>query len=580
MKDELLIEKFTLLNAIKYKGKAELNSTLGAIIQSNPNEFKTRIPEIRSILEKMIKIVNRMTIEEQRSRLLEIDPNSLKEEPKQKKEIKIDLPNLERFKEVVLRLAPYPSGPLHIGNSRMVVLNDYCAKKYKGKLFLVFDDTIGSVTKIIDPEAYDSIPEGLDFLGVKIHKTFYKSDRLSLFYKYAKDIILKKKAYVCTCDGRKWRETYKVSKRNCPCRALSIEENISRWEKMLDGTFPEQGAVVRLITSMEDPDPAIRDPVMLRIAEREHPRVGTKYRVWPLLEFSWGIDDHELGISHIIRGKDLRKEGILEQRIWQIYNWIEPSIILYGRMKLKDIQLSKSRSAKLIRDKIYQNWSDPRTWSLQSLNRRGIQPKAIHEALLNFGISSVDITFSPEHIHSTNRPLIDSNANRFFMVVDPVNIIVNDVPEDIRDSYPLIHPEFPERGTRKINVVREGGKTSLLVPKEDIEEIGLNKVVRLKDLMNIVVKSYDKGDHPAGSATFYSKDVSSARKLQARMIQWVPHHSKIQVKILMPNGNIIEGVAETGLKNAKVGQIIQFERFAFCRIEEIGKTVHLIWTHK
>ncbi len=580
MKDELLIEKFTLLNAIKYKGKAELKSTLGAIIQSNPNEFKSRIPEIRLIIEEIIKIVNRMTIEEQRTRLLEIDPNSLKEEPKQKKEIKIDLPNLERFEEVVLRLAPYPSGPLHIGNSRMVVLNDYCAKKYKGKLYLVFDDTIGSVTKIIDPEAYDSISEGLDFLGVNIHKTFYKSDRLSLFYKYAKDIILKKRAYVCTCDGRIWRESFKVSKTNCPCRILSIEENISRWEKMLDGTFPEQGAVVRLITSMEDPDPAIRDPVMLRIAEREHPRVGTKYRVWPLLEFSWGIDDHELGISHIIRGKDLRKEGILEQRIWQIYNWKEPSIILYGRMKIKDIQLSKSRSAQLIRDKIYQDWSDPRTWSLQSLNRRGIQPMAIHEALLSFGISSVDITFSPEHIYSMNRPMIDSSANRFFVIVDPVNIIVNDVPEDIGDSYPLIHPEFPDRGTRRIKIAHKDNKISLLVPKEDIEEIGLNKVVRLKDLMNIIVKSYRKGKYPSGRATFHSKDVSTARKLQARMIQWIPHYSQIRVAILMPNGNIIEGVAEPGLKDAEVGQVIQFERFAFCRIEKIGEIINLIWTHK
>jgi glutamyl-tRNA synthetase len=580
MKDELLIEKYTLLNAVKYKGKAELKSTLGAIIQLNPTEFKTRIPEIRSIIEKMIKIVNGMTIEEQRARLGEIDPTSLKEEPKQKKEIKIDLPNLERFGKVVLRLAPYPSGPLHLGNSRMVVLNDYCAKKYKGELLLVFDDTIGSATKIIDPEAYDSIPEGLDFLGVKVHKTVYKSDRLNLFYKYAKDIILKKRAYICTCDGKTWRESYKVLKTNCPCRDLSIEDNIIKWEKMLDGTYPEQGAVVRLITSMEEPDPAIRDPVMLRIAEREHPRVGTKYRVWPLLEFSWGIDDHELGISHIIRGKDLRKEGILEQRIWEIYNWTEPSIILYGRMKLKGLKLSKSKSAQLIREKIYQDWTDPRTWSLQSLNRRGINSEAIRETLLAFGISPVDVTFSPEQIYSANRPIIDASANRFFMVVDPVNTIVKNVPDDIGVSYPLIHPEFPTRGTRKIKIDLKDDRTSLLVPKEDIEEIGLNKVVRLKDLMNIVVKSYDRGKYPAGIAMYHSKDVLEARKLQARMIQWTPQHSKIPIEILMPNGEIVEGVAEEGLRNAELGQIIQFERFAFCRVEEIGRTIKLIWVHK
>jgi len=579
MKDELLIEKYTLLNAVKYKGKAELKSTLGAIIQLDPKEYKTRIPEIRSLIEKRITIVNEMSIEEQRTRLLELDPNSLDPVEKRKKEVKIDLPNLDRFNEVVLRLAPYPSGPLHIGNSRMVVLNDYCAKKYNGKLFLVFDDTIGSATKIIDPEAYNTIPEGLDFLGVKVHKTFYKSDRLDLFYKYAQDILSKKKAYVCTCDGKKWREKYKIQMTECPCHGLSIEENLSRWEKMLDGTYPEQGAVVRLITSMQEPDPAIRDPVMLRIAERNHPRVGTKYRVWPLLEFSWGIDDHELGITHIIRGKDLRKEGVLEQRIWQIYNWKEPSIILYGRMKLKDLQLSKSKSAQLIREKVYQDWTDPRTWSLQSLNRRGIQSKAINNALLAFGVSPVDVTFSPEHIYSANRPLIDSVANRFFMVLDPVKILVNNVPEDITESFPLIHPEFPQRGTRKIKVEVKNNRILVIVPKEDIEETGKNNIVRLKDLINVVIKTYNIDKDPSGDTEYHSTDVSEARKAKARMIQWVPSHSAIPVEILMPNGEIRTGVAEPSLKSSELGQIVQFERFAFCRVEEINSKVKLIWIH-
>ena len=47
MQDEILIEKYTLLNAVKYNGKADLKSTMGAIIQTNPKEFKTRIPEIK-----------------------------------------------------------------------------------------------------------------------------------------------------------------------------------------------------------------------------------------------------------------------------------------------------------------------------------------------------------------------------------------------------------------------------------------------------------------------------------------------------------------------------------------------------
>ncbi|MHA2167474.1 MAG: glutamate--tRNA ligase family protein, partial [Candidatus Hodarchaeales archaeon] len=370
MESDETILKITLLNAIKYKGKANAKSTLGAVIQSNPQYYKSRIQETRAKIEETVEFVNNLTLKQQEAQLMKIDPQSLQPKEKKKKEISLELSNLNRFDEVALRLAPYPSGPLHIGNCRMVVLNDYLARKYNGKLYLFFDDTIGSKTKLIDPEAYDSIPEGLEFLNVKIHKTYYKSDRLDIFYKYCVQILRKEKAYVCDCDGTKWRQTYKEEKKACPCRSLSLEENLSRWEKMLDGTYPEQGAAVRLKTEMDAPDPAIRDPVMLRISEREHPRVGTKYRVWPLLEFSWGIDDHELKISHIIRGKDLRKEGILEERIWDIFNWKKPTINLYGRMKLKDLQLSKSSSAEKIRLGEYENWSDPRTWTLQSLERR------------------------------------------------------------------------------------------------------------------------------------------------------------------------------------------------------------------
>ncbi len=565
------------MNAIKYKGKANAKSTLGAVIQSNPQFFKSRITEIRPLINTSVAQVNNMTLEQQKARLYEIDPSSLQEPQKKKKTINVKLPNLDHFGDVTLRLAPYPSGPLHIGNSRMVVLNDYLAKKYKGKLYLVFDDTIGSKTKIIDPNAYDSIPEGLEFLDVKVHKTYYKSDRLELFYDYAVKILQKGSAYVCSCEGGTWRTTYKEDKKACPCRSLTIEDNLSRWEQMLDGTYPELGAAVRLKTEMDNPDPAIRDPVMLRISERNHPRVGSKYRVWPLLEFSWGIDDHELNISHIIRGKDLRKEGVLEERIWDVFQWKKPTIILYGRMKLKDLNLSKSKAAHKISSGDYTDWTDPRTWSLQSLRRRGIQPKAIKKSLLDIGMSPVDVTFSPEQIYSANRRLIDADAERYFLTVNPIVTTISNIPLDIHLAAPLLHPEFPERGTRTLSIVVKNQQTQVNLPGNDLEAVKKGHIVRLKDLLNITIKSKtNKGI----IATFHSVDVDTARKNNAPMLQWTSVESNIPVDILMTNGTYIHGLAEPDLRKVHPGQIIQFERFAFCRVENVDSSIQLIWLHR
>ena len=127
-----------------------------------------------------------------------------------------------------MRLAPFPSGPLHIGNARMVVLNDYYVKKYNGELILVFDDTIGSSEKIVEPDAFDLIPEGLDYLGVDYQKTVYKSDRLDIFYRYAIDLIKRGDAYVCDCDAEVWRTQHKAKGIACPCRDLPIQENLDR----------------------------------------------------------------------------------------------------------------------------------------------------------------------------------------------------------------------------------------------------------------------------------------------------------------------------------------------------------------
>ncbi|MFW9844868.1 MAG: glutamate--tRNA ligase family protein [Candidatus Thorarchaeota archaeon] len=262
---EIEIRKVVLDNAVKYEGKPEVKSVMGALLGSRA-ELRSRAGEVKAIVQKLVTEIETMSLEDQISELKQIAPELL-EQPEvievDEKEL-AELPNLDKWDKVVMRLAPFPSGPLHIGNARMVILNDYYVKRYDGELILVFDDTIGSAEKIVEPEAFDLIPESLDYLGVKYHKTVYKSDRLDLFYKYAVDLMKKGEAYVCDCDAGVWRNEHKVKGVPCACRGLDVETNLGLWEKMLDGTFEEKEAAVRLKTGMDDPDPAMRDHVILR----------------------------------------------------------------------------------------------------------------------------------------------------------------------------------------------------------------------------------------------------------------------------------------------------------------------------
>ena len=569
---EFEIRKVVLDNAVKYEGKPEVKSVMGALLGSRA-DLRSRAGEVKGIVQKLVTEIEKMSIEDQISELKEIAPEMLEQpdvvEVDEKKELS-ELPNMDKWDKVVMRLAPFPSGPLHIGNARMVVLNDYYVKRYDGELILVFDDTIGSAEKIVEPEAFDLIPESLDYLGVKYHKTVYKSDRLELFYKYAVDLIKKGEAYVCDCDAGVWRNEHKVKGIPCACRGLDVATNLELWEKMLDGTFEEKKAAVRLKTGMDDPDPAMRDHVILRISETDHPRVGSKYRVWPLLEYSWGIDDHELGISHIIRGKDLVKEGKIETHIWNIYDWPHPELMYYGRLKFQDATLSKSKSSKEVRDGTYSGWDDPRTWSLQSLQKRGIDPEAVRKAMLDLGLSLVDISISMKSIYSENRKLRDQEAPRAFFIHNPEWLQISGLEVDVAEV--PVHPDFEERGVRKIPLLHKDGKLEIGIQPTDLKRLKSGSLFRLKDLANFKIEKK--------KATFHSIDVDEVRKVSGPIIHWIPKEGSVSVELTLIDGSKVMGLAEPGLTEMPVGTFLQFERVGFARIYEDGDPIKVSFSHK
>ncbi|MHA1960924.1 MAG: glutamate--tRNA ligase [Candidatus Thorarchaeota archaeon] len=573
---ELVVRKAVLENALKYDGKPDAKSAMSALMGSRA-DLRPRAQEVKELVDTIVVEVGKLSVGQQRDELLEIAPE-LVETPEDVTEEAKDLPplpNIEKWSKIVMRLAPFPSGPLHIGNARMVILNDYYVKRYDGELILVYDDTIGSVEKVVEPDAYDLIPEGLAYLGVKCHKTVYKSDRLDLFYKFAVDLIERKEAYVCDCDANTWRTQHKLEMKSCPCRFLSVEDNVARWEKMLDGTYPERSAAVRLMTGMADPDPAMRDHVILRISEAEHPRVGTKYRVWPLLEYSWGIDDHELGISHIIRGKDLVKEGKIEQHIWNIFGWPHSELLYYGRIRFQDAKLSKSKSRKEVLEGVYSGWDDPRTWSMQSLEKRGIHPDALRKAMLDLGLSVVDISMSMKPVYSENRKIRDMETPRFFLVLDPVWLSTLEIPKSLGEVEAPVHPDFPKRGFRKIPLERENGTVVLGVARTDFEKIDDGGLFRLKDMANFTLKK-----ERSPNAVFHSLEVDEIRQAGGPIVHWVPKNNGIPVELAMIDGEKVVGIAEPSAAAIKVGTFLQFERVGFGRVFETDPKLQVAFSHK
>lgn len=574
---------YGLKNAIKFNGQPNNKAIMGKLMASRP-DLRSQAKVILPMLDQIIDEILKLSIEDQKKKLLQIDPHGLEKTEKleEKKELP-ELPNVPNYNRIVMRLAPYPSGALHIGNARMIVLNDEYVRKYNGELILFYDDTIGSPQSLRDspkakyvlPEAYGLIKEGLDWLGVKYSKLYYKSDRLDTFYDYCEKLIKDNIAYVCFCSADEFRENYKKNKKDCPHRNQSIEKNLDQWRNMLNKEYHEGEAVVRLKTGMDQKDPALRDQIIMRISEAAHPRVGNKYIVWPMLEFSWAIDDYLISATHILRGIDLVKEGIIEEFIWDHFGWKKAELLYYGRLNFADMKLSKTESRNNIQNGKYEGWEDPRTWSLQSLRKRGIKPEALRETLLELGMSQSGITFSVNWLYSKNQDIIDEISNRYFYVEDPVLLTIDNIMEKEFIAEPLLLPTKPKKGKRSIRCIIKNNQLKLLIPLSDVKKFKKDQVVRLKDLMNVLINYVDLKNENV-LASYHSKKLDR----EFSIIQWVPNDDNIAVSILKPNGTISEGKGEINLFKIPMNQTIQFERYGFVNPIEIKKKcLYCYFTH-
>lgn len=551
-----------LENASKF-GKTKEDVVIGHLLARVP-EAKSNLEEVKEIVAQVCEEVNSMSIEQIKSKLSELGP--LPPVAKVKRE-KLELQENPNIKGYVLRFAPNPDGPLTLGNAAPAILCSYFASKYKGKFILRFEDTSPSVKPPL-PEAYDWVIEDLKWLGIFPDEIYYQSDRLEIYYDYAEKLIEMGKAYVCTCKPEEFRK-FVVKRKPCPHRDQTVEENIKLWNMMLEGKFSQGEAVLRIKTDLNHPNPAVRDWPALRVDLSPHPRVGTKYKVWPLYNWSCAIDDHEMGITHIIRGKEHITNEIRQSFIFEYFNWPKPITIHNGRLKLEGTVLSKSKIVRGIKSGEFLGPDDPRLGTLMALRRRGFKPEVIKRIILDLGLKPIEATLKWENIYSQNRSEIDKYTRRLFFVKDPIRLIIEDFPKIEEVTLPN-HPDNKELGTRKVKISKD---EIFLISREDALN-NLGKEVRLMNLFNVKLSESIEGD------SLLAKFSGSELDKKSKLIQWVPLSFSVRTEILMPDASYVNGFSEKNILEIKEGTVVQFVRFGFVRLEQVREEkVKAVFSH-
>lgn len=427
------------------------------------------------------------------SNILMVEPNNIfQERTKQYAVFDGKLENVEIGK-VVTRFPPEPSGYLHIGHIKAVVLNRHLADIYKGKMLVRFDDTNPEKESL---EFVDNILNDLKLANVKWDG---EHNFVTDYFEYFEEIMTKLMSEGrCYCDNtptEKMRENRDKGVAS-PCREQSIEENMKIWEQMRDKSIASDSLIKQYCVrgkfpNVKDKNKCLRDPVFFRFCEADHYRLGKKYKLYPMYDFVCPIVDHKDGVTHMLRTNEYA------DRI-PMYRWVEEAVGLpkmniyeYSRLNMVHTVLSKRKLKWFVETGNVDGWDDPRFPTLRGILRRGVKIEAIKDFILSIGPSKNTNLMHWDSLYAINKDYIDPVAKRLFAVSKDDSIAVEIENFDEKDTEVLVewHPKNKEYGSRK-----QFRSNHLLIEKEDGKDLVEDMKLTLYKWGNSRVTKLDKND--------------------------------------------------------------------------------------
>ncbi|QAU13632.1 glutamate--tRNA ligase [Halorubrum sp. BOL3-1] len=554
-------EAAALFNALKHGSDPDVGAIMGPIMGENP-EFRPHGDEIPGILAPVVNDVAGMDEAERRERLGELAPErlaGLEADEEADEHVLPDLPNAEDG-EVVMRAAPNPNGPWHVGHARMPAVIGTYKERYDGEFICRFDDT-DPETKRPDLDAYDAILEDIEYLGFEPDRVICASDRLETYYDHARELIDLGGAYTCSCSGDEFSEL-KNAGEACPHREKDVETVREEFAAMVDGEYGSGEMVLRVKTDIEHKNPALRDWVAFRMIDTPHPREeAAEYRCWPMLDFQSGVDDHLTGVTHIVRGIDLQDSAKRQRFVYDYFGWEYPEVLHWGHVQVDeyDVTLSTSTIKGLIEDGELTGWDDPRAPTIRSMRRRGIRGQALVDSMTELGMSTSDVDLAMSSVYANNRDLVDDDANRYFFVRDHDDAPAAELPVVDGDAtapdagHPPLHPDHGDRGDREVPAGR------VVVESPDLPVEG----------GRVWLKGYGCVRYEGDKLVFLDADIDVVRDGDVDVVHWAPADEGLETLLRTVTGDV-RGIAEPALAGVDPDTVVQFVRVGFARTDAFG----------
>jgi bifunctional glutamyl/prolyl-tRNA synthetase len=308
---------------------------------------------------------------------------------------------------IVTRFPPEPSGYLHIGHIKALMINRVIATKYSGTLIVRFDDTNPATES---QEYQDAILEDINKLNIKVDKLTNTSDYFPDIIKAAEILINNNSAYVDDTppDQLSQERNNKIESRN---RNNSIQQNMLMWTNMLSGT--QTNCVLRIKIDPVNENGALRDPTIFRTSTTYHYRTKNTYKVYPTYDFACPIVDSLEQVSHVFRSVEFADRDDQYKIILQKLNYNCPLLNSYGKVTIQDSVLSKRKIKELISSNKILDWTDPRLLTVRGAMRRGLVIPALMDFIEECGFTKASVSMTPDKLWGINRKYVDKIATRY-----------------------------------------------------------------------------------------------------------------------------------------------------------------------
>ncbi|MEQ8882812.1 MAG: glutamine--tRNA ligase/YqeY domain fusion protein [Cyclobacteriaceae bacterium] len=519
-----------------------------------------------------------------------------------------------KHKSIHTRFPPEPNGYLHIGHAKSIVLNFGLAEKYKGKCNLRFDDTNPEKE---DTEYVDSIKRDIQWMGYDWEdREFYASDYFDTLYDYAIQLIKKGKAYVDDLSQEEFnaiKGTPTEPGKESPFRGRSVEENLQLLEEMKAGKYKNGEKVLRAKIDLSSPNMHMRDPILYRIKHTPHHRTGDAWCIYPTYDFAHGQSDSIENITHSLCTLEFEVHRPLYEWLIQELEIFPSKQTEFARLNLSYTVVSKRKLLELVQEKHVAGWDDPRMPTISGIRRRGFTPESIKNFIHKVGVARRDGITDVALLEHAVREDLNKKTNRFFGILNPLKVVITNWPEDKEEILTGVNnPEDESAGTREMKFGRE-----IYIDRGDFLEdppspkkwyrLGPDREVRLKYAYIIKCTGYDKNDQGEVTTLYaeYDPETRSGQDTSGKKVKgtlgWVSAKYGIGAEIrlydrlfqtenlndidddfknhLNPDSLTInrEAMLEEALKSAKVGDLVQFERVGYFRVDEDSTPDNLVF---